>query len=34
MNEKEAMRWKENYLLEIMNATGELTFPAYTDFME
>jgi hypothetical protein len=35
MNEKEAMRWKENYLLEIMNATGELAFPAYAaDFME
>jgi hypothetical protein len=34
MNEKEAMRWKENYLLEIMNATGDLAFPAYADFME
>jgi hypothetical protein len=35
MNEKEAMRWKENYLLEMMSAiTGELSFPTHTVFME
>jgi hypothetical protein len=35
MNEKEAMRWKENYLLEIMDAiTGDLGFPTYAVFME
>jgi hypothetical protein len=35
MNEKEAKRWKENYLISITDTTtGELTFPNTNDFLK
>jgi hypothetical protein len=34
MEEGEAGRWKENYLLEILNAEEEIVFPSMKKFME
>jgi len=34
MNEKEAKRWKENYLLNIMDAAGDIVFPTLAVFMK
>jgi hypothetical protein len=34
MDDGEAGKWKENYLLSILDATGSLTFPKIEDFMK
>jgi Retrotransposon gag protein len=33
MNDKEAKRWKENYLIQITNVEGDLNFPTFKDFL-
>jgi Domain of unknown function (DUF4939) len=34
MNEKEAKRWKENYLISLTDAAGDIIFPAIKEFMD
>ena len=34
MNEKEAKRWKENYLLSIINTNGDIVFPTAAEFQK